>query len=893
MKHSSKTRNTILAVVVLLVVFSSMFVLAACKKDKGPGSGKTYDNENDPLIFSTQEVDKVFNPFFSTSAMDSNVVGMTQISMLTNDKDGNPEYGDDKPVVVKDMEILTYDENMEILSDLSPNSQKRPAATEYRFVIKNGIKFSNGSDLTIKDVLFNLYVYLDPAYTGSSTIYSTEIVGLKEYRTQSDTEEGQKAFEAQFRTEATARITNLASAANEILKAHKDDADFDDAKFKEYLAEKAQTNPKAYGKLVKDYEKAKELFREELESDYSSARDTYTDVKFRGEDGILYENLFTTDVEVFLLNEGYIKWEKKNNKLTSTLVNDVTKLKDWTKEQAIETVFIDKIPASIEEIITFWATATTLNDYIALEAQEEYFAGETTQRQFKNISGIKFLNKDNVATVNGVDYNNRENGGNDVLSITIKNVDPKAIWNFAFAVAPMYYYSDAAHIAAFDFESNFGVEYASPSFMSKVVKNPDKIGVPMGAGAYAASKSSGGLENIGSGDFYSLGVIYFERNPYYVMGPATIKKVRFKVVSSTQILNSLYSGEIDFAEPNAKPETIKELDGKKSDGIGNKSIVTSGYGYIGINAGKVPNIYVRQAIMHSVNTLECVAYYKGAAKAIYRSMSLSNWAYPGKTEGTRTPTAYYPYIGGAIPENLNDVNPEYAAFVAEKEYKPGQTMTQAHQDEFIRYLVETLGGYTLDGSGVYAKNDGKERLSYVFTIAGEETDHPAFSAMNHACERLNKLGFNVEAKTDANALKKLSTGDLAVWAAAWGSTIDPDMYQVYHKDSKATSVLNWGYKQILVNAGGKYDTELGIVEQLSELIEKARQTNVKKERAAFYEEALNLVMQLAVELPTYQRDDLFAYNENKIDVSTFTPESQLSPFKGLTSDLDKVSLRTK
>ena len=119
------------------------------------------------------------------------------------------------------------------------------------------------------------------------------------------------------------------------------------------------------------------------------------------------------------------------------------------------------------------------------------------------------------------------------------------------------------------------------------------------------------------------------------------------------------------------------------------------------------------------------------------------------------------------------------------------------------------------------------------------------------------------------------------------------MYQVYHKDSKATSVLNWGYKQILVNAGGKYDTELGIVEQLSGLIEEARQTNVKKERAAFYEKALNLVMQLAVELPTYQRDDLFAYNENKIDVSTFTPESQLSPFKGLTSDLDKVSLRTK
>lgn len=29
------------------------------------------------------------------------------------------------------------------------------------------------------------------------------------------------------------------------------------------------------------------------------------------------------------------------------------------------------------------------------------------------------------------------------------------------------------------------------------------------------------------------------------------------------MLNSLYNGEIDFIEPNAKPETIDELDSKK------------------------------------------------------------------------------------------------------------------------------------------------------------------------------------------------------------------------------------------------------------------------------------------------------------------------------------------
>ena len=116
-----------------------------------------YDNETDPLVFATLEVDKVFNPFFSTSATDSSVVGMTQLGMLSNDKDGNYTYGDDEAAVTKDLEIITV------------GTPEVDQTTTYYFVLKNDVRFSNGSYLTIKDVLFNLYVYLDPAYTGSST----------------------------------------------------------------------------------------------------------------------------------------------------------------------------------------------------------------------------------------------------------------------------------------------------------------------------------------------------------------------------------------------------------------------------------------------------------------------------------------------------------------------------------------------------------------------------------------------------------------------------------------------------------------------------------------------------------------------------------------------------
>ena len=865
-------------IIVLAMIATTLFVTGCnCKSCKKNDDKKYYNNENDSLVFSSQELDKVFNPFFSTTAPDSNVVGMTQMGMLGNDKDGNPTWGDNEGVVTKDLQIVTQG---------TPDVDQ---TTTYYFVLKNNVKFSNGSPLTIKDVLFNLYVYLDPAYTGSSTIYSTDIVGLKEYRTQEADENEQDSFKVKFQIEAEARIQALVDASIEIFDQNTG-ANLTEQSFRtllgEYALEFADISDN-FVNIVKDYDKARELFKEELNTDYTNAIDTYEDITFSDRSGKVYKNLLTTDVEAFLYNEGYLNWNKEEATLVSSLVNDPSVLKGWTKEQAINTIYADKIPNAIEEVVLYWNTSVKLNDFLVNEAMENYFQNNS-DKQFPNISGIQFANRTESVVVNGTTYNiptyNADGSvkdGNEVLSITIHDIDPKAIWNFAFSVAPMYYYSDAEHIAKFDYVANFGVEYGSQTFMNQVVNSPDKVGVPVGAGPYAASKSSGGIENIKAGDFYDLGVVYFERNPYYVLGPAKIEKVRLQVVSASQMLNSLYNGQIDFIEPNAKPETIDELDDKKEDGIGNKSVQTSGYGYIGINAGKVPDLAVRQVIMHTINTQECVNYYKTTATAIYRSMSLSSWAYP---DGA---TAYYPFIGGAIPEDLNVVNPAYRNYVLSLGKKAGDKLTEAEQEAFIKQQVEGAG-YTLNANGVYYK--GNNVLKYTFTIAGEETDHPAWQAMFHSSEILNKVGFQINVTTDAQALSKLSSGELTVWAAAWGSTIDPDMYQVYHKDSNATSVLNWGYKQILLNAGGKYDTEVALINQLSDLIDAGRETNDQDERAAIYSRALDIVMQLAIELPTYQRNDLFAYNTNKIDVDSLTPDANLSPYKGLTSDLHLVSL---
>lgn len=858
----------------ILVLGALAFMTASvvgCKSNNDNGGNKTkYDNDVNPLVMSTQDLDGVFNPFFSTSGTDSNIVGMTQIGMLGNDKDGKPVCGDNEPVVVKDYEITTE------------GSGENQIST-YRFVLKNNVKFSNGSLLTIKDVLFNLYVYLDPLYTGSSTIYSTDIVGLKEYRTQKASENEQDSFEKQFQITATQRIDDLKAASEEIFDdLNNQEVSVDE--FKEKLESKSTSQ--MYQHVVEDFEKAVELFKEELNSDYSSAIDSYQDINFRDDNNVLHENIFTTDVEAFLYNENYITFNKKDGTIECALTSDYKDVRSWTKEEAINKVLEDKMPYDIDEITTYWQTATNLNDYLVTQAKGEYL--KNTERLFPNISGITFANKDKSVSVKNKTYGKAEynsdgtikDNNNEVLEIKIHKVDPKAIWNFGFAVAPMYYYSNAEEVAKFNFEDRFGIDYKDPNFLTNVVKSPSKIGVPVGAGPYVASKSSGGTDNVSSGDFLDKNVIYFERNENYLMGAPKIKKLRFKVVSQSNMTNALYSKDVDFVEPNAKPETIKELNSHKKDGISNKSVKTSGYGYIGLNAGKIPDIKVRQIIMHSINTLEAVNYYEGSAEAIYRPMSTASWAYP------KGATSYYPYIGGTIPEDLSVVNPDYRDYIEKIGRHSGEKLSESEQSGFIKYLVEDLAGYSLNSQGVY--NKGNNTLKYKFTIAGEVTDHPAWQALYHAAEILNKNGFQIDVANDANALKKLSEGSLTVWAAAWGSTIDPDMYQVYHKDSKATSVLNWGYKQILANSS-KYEIEYGIIDELSTLIDQGRETTDQERRIAIYEVALNKIMELAVELPTYQRDDLFAYNSSKIDSSTFNQDP--TPYSGLTDKFWNISLK--
>ena len=826
----------------LLISATLLCVFASCtpkQQDNGPQNNSGISNESTRLVLSTSELDGVFNPFYSSSAADGSIIGMTQISMLSSDKEGKVACGENESCVV-----LDYD--TEFIKDGTKTTH-----TVYRFVLKNNLKFSNGSPLTMKDVLFNLYVYLDPAYYGSATIYSTDIVGLKEYRTQSTNESEQDSFNEQFNALASDRMTRLVECIDFVYDKNKGTS-LTEAQFVAALTEEMNAGKELsedYGTVVSDYELAKKYFREELQKDYGYARGTAQDIKFTDKTG--NPVTLTTDTEAFLYNEGYIKWIEDEYRFDYTMGE---KSGQWTEEQAIEAIYNSFIPNQVDVVVTAWQTALELHTYFAYLEKQEYFKNNTTK--IENISGIRFANRTEGVTVKGVNYgvptydaNGAVTSGNEVLEITINEVDPKAIWNFGFTVAPMYYYSNADQIAKFNYTTNFGVEFGSIEFMDTVIKDPNKIGVPVGAGPYKATTRTGDSSAVSAGTFKADNVVYFERNEHF-MFPVKIKYINYQVVSTNLMLDTLYSGGVHFVEPACKQENIDSLASRAAEGFASNFVMTNGYGYIGINAEKVPNINVRKAIMHAINTKHAVDYYSGYSYSIYRPMTKASWAYPEDDGGQQ----FYTFD------------------------KTGEISEKLVKD----------AGYTKNANGIYQKGD--DVCKYVFTIAGDTTDHPAYNSLKQAAEILNAHGFDVEVKTDINALSKLNNGDLTVWAAAWGAGVDPDMYQVYHIDSTAGSTANWGYRAIRNNLGNKYDTELKIVQDLSDIIDAARETLDEDRRKEYYADALTKVMELAVELPTYQRSDLFAYNSKVIDASTLTPKSELTPYNGPLSRIWEVSL---
>ena len=456
------------------------------------------------------------------------------------------------------------------------------------------------------------------------------------------------------------------------------------------------------------------------------------------------------------------------------------------------------------------ALTDLMNDYAT------YATGVQTGESAANITGIQKID----------DYS---------LRVVTTEVDATAIYQLAVNVAPLHYYGDEAQ---YDYENNkFGFTKGDLSSVRA------KTTQPMGAGPYKFVK----FEN---------GVINYEANEYYYLGTPKTKYINFLETQEADKLNGVITGTVDITDPSYNKDAVAAIQ-KANGGETNGSVITVsavdnlGYGYIGMNAevmsvGGVRDSEESKNLRKAFATIFSVyrdvaidSYYGELASVINYPISNTSWAAPQATDdGYR--------VAFSTDVNGNDI---YTSSMTDEE------KYEAAKQAALGFLE--AAGYTVTDGKVTAAPEGAS-LEYELLIPGDGAgDHPSFMICTLAKEAFAEIGINLivtDLTQSTDLWTALEAGTCAIWCAAWGATIDPDMFQIYHPEG-----------------GSNYQYDIND-DELTQLIMDARATTDQTYRKAMYKACLDIIIDWAVEVPVYQRQNAIIFSTERVNMDTVTPD---------------------
>ena len=771
----SKTLNKVLALVLALAM---AFALVACQTTTPttePTDAATTEPATEPateekpstLVVGYSPFSEKFSPFFAKTAYDQDAYVQTQVALINNDRAGN--------LILKGIEGETVDYNgKDYFYDGIADTdivQNDDGTVDYNIKIRDDIVFSDGTPMTIDDVIFNMYVLSDPTYDGSSTFYAVPIEGMAEYR------------------------AGMELLSNMIVAAGPDNTDFT------YWTEDEQ---KAYWDA---FWAAGEVFAQEI-ADYC-------------------KNYGATNV-----SEGAALWGFEG------LAADATAA-DFFK------AIVDKYGYDVsDDGINAETAGSAITDLINAQLGDKadaYAKGISTGESAANIAGIKKTG----------DYS---------MTVHCTKFEATAIYQLGVYVAPMHYYGDAS---LYDYDNN---SFGFPKGDLSLIRS--KTTHPMGAGPYVFEQ-------------YENGVITYHANELYYKGTPKTQYLLFQEGSDGDKLAGVVSGQFDITDPSFSQSTVdsvKEYNGGELTGsvITTDTVDNLGYGYIGVCAATV-NVGGDKASDASKDLRKAFAtlfsvyrdtvinsYYGERASVIQYPISNTSWAAPRPAdEGYEI--AYSKSVEG---------NPLYTEDMSE-EQKYDAALAAA-----VGYLK--AAGFTYDeAAGKFtAAPDGASLVYEVMIPADGIGDHPAYGILTNAKEALAKIGITLEITDLTNSSDlwtALESGNCQMWAAAWGATIDPDMYQVYHSSN------------IYGLPGSTESNHYSIQDaKLDELIMAARESADQSYRKATYKQCLDIILDWGVEIPTYQRRNAVIFSTERVNMETMTPD--ITTFYGWFSEIENIEV---
>lgn len=421
-------------------------------------------------------------------------------------------------------------------------------------------------------------------------------------------------------------------------------------------------------------------------------------------------------------------------------------------------------------------------------------------------------------------------------------------------VVPMHYYGNPS---LFQYESNvFGFVKGDLSLLHESAQHPNKDALPMGAGPYVFVPAEEDSE---------INIV-FQPNEHYYRGKALTEEVQFIEISAAKKINGIVNNKIDLTDVSMTKKVEKNI---TDAGVSSTVFNVPSYGYIGINA-KLVNVNGDADSKASVNLRKAFAtlysayreefidiYYGGNAAVVDYPVSNASWAAPNK-EDKGYETAYATGVDGKAiyTEDMSFEEKYAAAKMAALEYF-------------------NAAGYTVENDVVLSAPYGAAMEFEVIITGNSLGEHPAYMTLLHSKAALAELGINLVIKdvTDENEMwQALEEGTCQMWAAAWEVSAEPDIYEMYHSE-------------------GAYNYMYGIDDDaLSANLEKLRTTQKQSNREKLYKKCYDVVLDWAVEVPVYQKQNGIIYSAERILVNTLTPD--MTAYYGWMNEVHNIQMNT-
>ena len=462
--------------------------------------------------------------------------------------------------------------------------------------------------------------------------------------------------------------------------------------------------------------------------------------------------------------------------------------------------------------------------------------------------------------------------GDYSMRIVMTKIDAVAIYQLGISIAPLHYYGDTS---LYDYDNNsFGFPKGDLSSVRA------KTTQPMGAGPYKFIK----FEN---------GVINYEANEYYYLGEPKTKYVNFlECTTDDDKLNGVTTGTIDITDPSMSNDTAAAIGTANGDGELTGSVVTTdlvnnlGYGYIGMNATVMKvgddgasdaSKDLRKAFGTILSVYRDVAidsYYGDRASVINYPISDTSWAAPRPSDD-----GYKVAFSTAV-----DGSDIYTSgMTAEEKYEAAKVAA-------LGYLE--AAGYTVEDGKAVAAPEGASLEYEVWIPADGKGDHPSFMILTLAKDAFAEIGINLIIKDLTNSAElwtALEAQEVAMWAAAWGATVDPDMYQIYYSDVANAGTAGDGQNPLGgTNQGGSNYQYCIADPELDQLIMDARASTDQTYRKAMYKACLDIIIDWAVEIPVYQRQNCIIFSSERLNMDTVTPD--ITTFYGWLNEIQNIQL---